>query len=629
MKRFFLLTTTLATFAGPALSNHLPAVPQADLEMAYYDRHKIDISNLRDYFDGLLIADAMIHADAMFTSEEKWRLTLYQMIRADSAHYQARSAYQLSLMGVPVDEIIAAWSPGYVDGMDDPRMQAAFRYLDVAANLPTQVTADTHAMLRMQFIDRQIAELFDLTSINASLAVYDQILPIPTDQETLDWAAENLAAVGWAPGHNSAAAGEQRANPFVGEALATAQAEILASWTPGDLGAVAPEFETDWINYITGYGVSEVTFDGDMDGIEEPFDDFPVSFSEWEAPGRTDENLPGSDVLPFNVAAYDHVYFHPASVPQTEYPFSDRMYFDTEWTRQSSLGTLEMDAYTLIFDRSIDLKLKWSLFFVYQLASGCTHCQVHGSFGVFQEFEAEYYDGEVPAEDMPEVIAEIRALMDLERSPYLDDAERAALRLARDAGRLPGNVTAAHIEELRRHYSDREIQEIIATLVLTPWLATSMQSQATVTDRLSMSWALRNLSPVGWNPGPHTGLPQEQRPYHMSELFGVVFAQQNSGDVPDAAGEWLGIDPPLAVDRDGDGVDDTFDGFPDDPTRWADTDGDGIEDALDPDIDGDGIANTDEIAQGTFPYKADSDGDGRDDPTEIAAGTDPVDPRSL
>jgi hypothetical protein len=384
-----------------------------------------------------------------------------------------------------------------------------------------------------------------------------------------------------------------------------------------------------WINYITGYGISEVTFDGDIDGIEEPFDDFPVEYNRWEAPGRAEANLPDASVPPFNVAAYDRVFFKPARVAQTKYPFSDRIYFDTEWTRQSSLGTLEMDAYTLIFDRAIDLKLKWSLFFVYQMASGCTHCQVHGSFGVFQEFEKDYHDGEVPPEDMPKVVDEIRALMDFERSPYVDDATKAALRLARDAGPLPGNVTAAHIEELRRHYTDREIQEIIATLVLTPWLAVSMQSQATVTDRLSMSWALRNLAPMGWNPGVHTGLPHEQRPYHMSELFGVVFAKQNAGEVPDAAAEWLGVTPPLAVDTDGDGVDDGFDGFPTDPSRWADTDGDGIEDAMDPDIDGDGILNTDEIAQGTFPYKADSDGDGRDDRSEIAAGTDPVDPRSL
>lgn len=46
-----------------------------------------------------------------------------------------------------------------------------------------------------------------------------------------------------------------------------------------------------------------------------------------------------------------------------------------------------------------------------------------------------------------------------------------------------------------------------------------------------------------------------------------------------------------------------------------------IEDKLDEDIDGDGITNKDELAIGSFPYKADSDGDGLDYRAELEAGT--------
>ncbi|MEM9396512.1 MAG: hypothetical protein AAF991_03465, partial [Pseudomonadota bacterium] len=76
-----------------------PAPPAADVELRYYDRHKIDVSNLRDFYENLLIADAMIHSDAMFDSKTKWKLTLYQMIQAGSNHHQARSAYQLTKLG--------------------------------------------------------------------------------------------------------------------------------------------------------------------------------------------------------------------------------------------------------------------------------------------------------------------------------------------------------------------------------------------------------------------------------------------------------------------------------------------------------------------------------------------------
>lgn len=630
MTRLLLSTALTCIFGHSMAAEERPVPPADDLAMPYYDRHLIDISNLRDYYDGLLIADAMIHADAMFDAKTKWHLTLRQMIGMESNHQQARTALQLSLMGVPIADILATWDDDFVEAIADDRLRAAFTYIDQVSHLPTSVTADTHAMLRMQFIDRQIAELFDLAAINTSLAVQDQVLPIPTDPETLAWAAENLASVGWEPGPNaSTSAEEQRASAFVGETLAKAQSEILDAWVTDDIAAIAPELESDFINVLTGYDISPVTFDGDFDGVEEPFDSFPVTFNDWKTPEMVAANVPASDIPQFDVAAYDHVYFHPASVPEARYPFSDRVFFDTEWTRQSSLGTLEMDAYLLTRDRALDLKFKWSLFFVYQLASGCVHCQVHGSFGVFQEFEADYTDKEVPPEDLPEVLGYIHGLMDIERSAYLSDAERAALRLARDAGYMPGINTAAHIEELRRHYSDREIQEILATLVLTGWLATSMQSQATVTDRLSMSWAVRHLGPVGWTPGVHIGLPSEQRPYHMSELFGVVFGKLSTGDVTDAAIEWVGRDIPLALDSDGDGVEDAFDGFPDDPTRWEDTDRDGIADSEDPDIDGDGLSNNAERTLGTFPYKADSDGDGQDDSAEVAAGTNPVDPLSL
>lgn len=635
MKPYLLLLLTnvllglMSANAQNGTAKNDPNPPVTDLKMSYYNRHKIDISNLRDFYDGLLIADVMIHGNAMFDAKTKWKLTLYQMILAGSNHHQARSAYQLSLMGVPTEEILAIWSPNYVATLNNPRIQSAFRYIQLVSNLPTRVTADTHADLRMHFIDRQIAELTDMAAINNANAVHDQILPIATDEETLNWATKNLSSVGWSPGLNASQKEEQQAKPFVGKDLEKAYNEIISDWKPESLANANPKFQSDWINYLTGYKVSPVTFDADLDGIEDPFDAFPVEPNQWKKPGLEKENLPPTSTPVFNVGAYDYKYFQPSSIPRAKYPFSDRLKFDTEWTRQSSFGTLKMDSYLLIKDRAIPVYMKWSMFFVYQLASGCVHCQVHGSFGMFQEIEKEYINNKIPKEDMPKALKRIHALFDFERADQLSNAEKAALRLARDAGRLPGTVNATHIEELRRYYSDREIQEMIATLVLTAWLSTSMQSQATVTDRLSMSWALQHLTPKGWNPGVHTGLPHEQRPFHMSQLFATVLGKMAMGEVADAATEWVGYDIPLAIDSDLDGVDDTFDGFPSDASRWEDTDRDGIENSKDNDIDGDGIPNQEEILLGTFPYKADSDGDGVDDLKEIQAGTDPVNPRDF
>ena len=631
------LTTSLARTAligmvlisSPAFAE-APAAPAADRALPYYDRHKIDISNLRDFYNGLLVADAMIHAPAMFDAEIKWRMTLRQMVLAGSGHHQARSAYQLSRMGVPIEDIQAIYSPDYVMSLTDHRVKAAFTYIDVMGSYPITSSADIHALLRTHYTDRQIAELMQLGAINNAKATHDAVLPIATDQETLDWATVNLASVGWQAGPNaSTSSQEQRANPFTGDALIQAVGELDASWVRDDLGAVDPVFETDWINHITGYDVPTLTFDGDRDGIEEPFDAFPTTFLEWEDPSLRTANLPQEGTPAFDVAAYDYDFYDGPHRMKASVPYSDRNRFDTLWARQAAIGTLDMDEYILQTERTMNFTEIWSIFFVYQLASGCVHCQAHGAFGIYDYTEDDYFRDEIPSEDRPELIAYIHSLMDFERSEHIGPAQKAALRLARDAGRLPSRATAAHIEELRRHFTDREIQEILAVLVVNAWLSGSMQSMATVTDQLSMSWAMRHLGTKGWKPGVHIGLPSEQRPNHMSQLMDLLIAEMNTGKVSNAATEWTGLPVPLAVDADGDGIEDAFDGFPNDPSRWADTDFDGIEDAMDPDIDGDGLENVVEVGLGIFPYKADSDGDGSDDSSELKAGTNPIDPRDL
>lgn len=89
----------------------------------------------------------------------------------------------------------------------------------------------------------------------------------------------------------------------------------------------------------------------------------------------------------------------------------------------------------------------------------------------------------------------------------------------------------------------------------------------------------------------------------------------------DGAEVALGTNP-LNPDTDGDGIIDGFDPDPFAPN--ADFDGDGIADVDDPDIDGDGLSNTDELTRGTDARNPDSDGDGWRDGPEVEAGSDPM-----
>jgi hypothetical protein len=356
MKKMSLLATTFLagqTLLGAAWAE-VPPPPTADVETPYYDRHKIDVSNLRDFYEGILIADMMIHADAMFDAETKWKITLYEMIKVGSNHHQARAARQLAELGVPIAEIQAIYAPDYTATIEGPRIRAAFEFVDAASVNPAKVTSDTHAALRTHFIDRQIAELVEIVGINAAMAKHDLLLPIPTDQATIDWATKNLGPVGWKLGLNKASsAEEQRAAPFIGKALATAHAEIIADWEPGDLTAEAPRLASDWVNHITGYDISRITFDGDQDGIEEPFDFYPTEYLRWEDPAADAANQPPEGTPPFDVAGYDYAFYKRQELPEAKYPLSDRMKFDTEWTRESSLGTTYIDEYFSGKDRAL------------------------------------------------------------------------------------------------------------------------------------------------------------------------------------------------------------------------------------------------------------------------------------
>lgn len=90
-------------------------------------------------------------------------------------------------------------------------------------------------------------------------------------------------------------------------------------------------------------------------------------------------------------------------------------------------------------------------------------------------------------------------------------------------------------------------------------------------------------------------------------------------DVDDA----FPLDPSETTDSDSDGVGDGADAFPDDPDETTDTDGDGTGDNADTDDDGDGVAD----AVDAFPLDpsetTDSDGDGIGDNADTSSDSDP------
>ena len=162
------------------------------------------------------------------------------------------------------------------------------------------------------------------------------------------------------------------------------------------------------------------------------------------------------------------------------------------------------NVFKLVFpSREIPGELKQLVFTAASLASGCRHCQSHGS----------YHLHSIGVSD-----EKIQALWTYQTSELFSEAERAALDLAFAAGVVPSAVEPEIFAELRKHYTDTQIIELLAVIAVGGFLNRWNDTIATVTDQESIDFAEKTLRPVGWDPGKHTGASEEQRKAHPITL---------------------------------------------------------------------------------------------------------------
>ena len=158
----------------------------------------------------------------------------------------------------------------------------------------------------------------------------------------------------------------------------------------------------------------------------------------------------------------------------------------------------------LVFpEREVSGELKQLVFTVASLASGCRHCQSHGAYHLHKIG--------VPDE-------KIQALWSFETSALFTDAERAALRLAMAAGVAPNMTEPENFVEMRQHFTNIQIVEILAVIAVGGYLNRWNDTIATVTDQESVDFADQVLRQVGWDPGKHVGAAEEQRKAHPITL---------------------------------------------------------------------------------------------------------------
>jgi alkylhydroperoxidase family enzyme len=182
---------------------------------------------------------------------------------------------------------------------------------------------------------------------------------------------------------------------------------------------------------------------------------------------------------------------------------------DAEYRDRQNLEIFRWPELMQVFQRLVELvmvspgnlsrQLRSELFTMASIAGGCQHCQAHGAYTL-------HLMGVEPDR--------VRDIWTFEQSNGFSESEKAALRLARDGALVPNMVEPGHFEELRRHYSDRQIVEMLAVISLAGWFNRWNNSIATVTDRESVEWAEANLNAVGWRLGKHAGALHEERRKH-------------------------------------------------------------------------------------------------------------------
>ena len=95
----------------------------------------------------------------------------------------------------------------------------------------------------------------------------------------------------------------------------------------------------------------------------------------------------------------------------------------------------------------------------------------------------------------------LAAAWDYRASSLFSVAETAALDLAVAASSLPNAVTDGMFADLRRHWSDDEIVEIVATIAMAGFLARWNATLATPLEPEPLATGRRYLAPLGWSPG--------------------------------------------------------------------------------------------------------------------------------
>lgn len=122
------------------------------------------------------------------------------------------------------------------------------------------------------------------------------------------------------------------------------------------------------------------------------------------------------------------------------------------------------------------------------MSSGCNYCTAHTANFALEDSVSE---------------EKIAAVYNYETSPYFNEAERIALRIATKASVTPNSVTDSDFAEFRAHWSDDQVVEILSVIGVFGYFNRINDTLATELEAVPACTAQRTLSAGGWTAGKH------------------------------------------------------------------------------------------------------------------------------
>ena len=136
----------------------------------------------------------------------------------------------------------------------------------------------------------------------------------------------------------------------------------------------------------------------------------------------------------------------------------------------------------------VDLKLKRLISHVASRAAGCQYCMAHTAEG---------------AAKLGVEQRKLDAVWDYKTSPLFNAAERAALDVAVAAGCVPNAVTDEMFMELRKHWSDEQVVEIVGVIAMFGFLNRWNDTFATPLEDEPLEFGEKHLAAHGWTAEKH------------------------------------------------------------------------------------------------------------------------------